>query len=35
MLVKNMRNLGRKGGKMDIRWLGPYMITAHVGKRKI
>ena len=32
MLVKNMRNLDRKGGEMDTRWLGPYMITAHVGK---
>ena len=32
VLVRNMRNLDRKGGKMDTRWLGPYMITAHVGK---
>ena len=33
MLVKNMRNLDTKGGGgMDTRWLGPYMITAHVGK---
>jgi hypothetical protein len=32
VLVKNRRNLDRKGGKMDTRWLGPYMITAHVGK---
>ena len=32
MFVKNMRNQDRKGGEMDTRWLGPYMITAHVGK---
>ena len=26
VLVKNMRNLSRKGGKPDVRWTGPYSI---------
>ena len=26
VLVKNMRNLSRKGGKTDVRWTGPYSI---------
>ena len=32
VLVKNMRNFDRKGGKMDTRWIGSYIITADVGK---
>ena len=32
VLVRNMRNVSRKGGKMDVRWTGPYVIAAHVGK---
>ena len=26
MLVKNMRNLSRKGGEADVRWRGPFSI---------
>ena len=26
MLVKNMRNISRKGGKSYVRWTGPYSI---------
>ena len=26
VLVKNMKNLSRKGGKSDVRWTGPYSI---------
>lgn len=32
VLVKNMRNVDRKGGKMDTRWIGPYIIDSHIGK---
>ena len=27
-----MRNVDRKGGKMDTRWTGPYKITSYLGK---
>ena len=27
-----MRNVDRKGGKMETRWTGPYKITAYLGK---
>ena len=27
-----MRNVDRKGGKIDTRWLGPYKITSYLGK---
>ena len=30
--VKNMRHADRKGGKMEQRWTGPYVIAAHIGK---
>lgn len=30
--MKNMRNVDRKGGKMDTRWTGPYIIQSNIGK---
>lgn len=32
VLKKDFRRRKRKGGKLDYRWLGPYVITASVGK---
>jgi len=33
VLKRNMKNINRKGGKMDKTWLGPYIITRMNGKR--
>ena len=27
VLRRNMRNVGRKGGKMDVKWIGPYTLV--------
>lgn len=32
VLLKNSKNEGRKGGKMDIKWTGPYTISECLGK---
>ena len=32
MLAKNMHNVGRKGGKLDVQFRGPYTITEDLGK---
>ena len=32
MLAKNMRNMGRKGGKLDVQFHGPYTIAEDLGK---
>ena len=30
--MKNMKNLHRMGGKLDIRWSGPYEVIKDCGK---
>ena len=32
MLAKNMINMGRKGGKLDVQFHGPYTIAEDLGK---
>ena len=32
MLKKDFRRKKRKGGKLDYRWEGPFLITATLGK---
>lgn len=32
MLIKDYERKKRKGGKMDYRWLGPYIIEKSLGK---
>ena len=32
MLMKDHKRRKRKGGKMDPKWLGPYLITQVLGK---
>ena len=32
VLLKNMQNVDRKGGKMNTCWTGPYKITSYLGK---
>ena len=32
MLLKDFRRRKRKGGKMDYKWSGPYVITQNLGK---
>ena len=32
VLVKNMKNTHRMGGKLDIRWTGPYEVVKDCGK---
>ncbi len=32
VLVKNMKNAHRMGGKLDIRWTGPYKVIEDAGK---
>ncbi len=34
VLVKNMKNATRVGGKLDIRWTGPYKVTEDAGKMR-
>ena len=31
VLVKNMKNTNRMGGKLDIRWTGPYEVIDDIG----
>ena len=32
VLVQNMKNNGRKGGKLDVQFRGPYTISEDLGK---
>ena len=32
VLLENTAQLQRKGGKMDPRWLGPYVVHGYLGK---
>ena len=32
MLLKNMKNSHRMGGKLDVKWDGPYTIEAKLNK---
>ena len=32
MLLKNMKNSHRMGGKLDVKWEGPYTIEAKLSK---
>lgn len=32
VLLKNMKNSHRMGGKLDPKWLGPYTVVEKVGK---
>ena len=34
VLVKNMKNTHRMGGKLDIRWTGPYEVIDDIGKMR-
>lgn len=32
VLVKNMKNNHRMGGKLDSRWIGPYVVSEKLAK---
>ena len=32
MLLRNSKNISRKGGKLDPKWLGPYDVVECLGK---
>ena len=34
VLAQNARNDGRKGGKLDIQFCGPYIVTKDLGKER-
>ena len=34
VLVMNMKNTHRMGGKLDIRWIGPYKVVKDCGKMR-
>lgn len=34
VLMKNMKNSHRMGGKLDIRWTGPYKVVEDCGKMR-
>ena len=34
VLLKNMRHNHRMGGKLDVRWNGPYTVVAKLSKGK-
>ena len=34
VLLKNMKNTYRMGGKLDIRWTGPYEVIEDIGKMR-